>query len=256
MGRQFGRFRTGLLGRFTSFPTPVSTDTHGSDYSKTLHSPLFQDLSIFPLPNLGQPHTVYLVLGIVVVVLVVARRIPIVRGLVNIGMTLVLVGLLFVAVDQRRQFDPYVGKIARFLKIEDQQVVGGEVRIRMSPDGHFWARAKLNGVERRLLIDSGATITAISEKTAEDAGIDARIGVVPIVLQTANGSIAAKTGRIAQLKLGAIVARDLQVVVSPAFGNTNVLGMNFLSRLASWRVEENTLILVPHHPQKVDGDAG
>jgi len=42
-------------------------------------------------------------------------------------------------------------------------------------------------------------------------------------------------------------------VVSPAFGETNVLGMNFLSRLASWRVEENTLILVPHHPQKVEG---
>jgi aspartyl protease family protein len=27
--------------------------------------------------------------------------------------------------------------------------------------------------------------------------------------------------------------------------------MNFLSRLKSWRVEERTLILVPHHPQDV-----
>ena len=106
-------------------------------------------------------------------------------------MTLVLVGLLFVAVDQRRQFDPYVGKIARFLKIEDQQVVGGEVRIRMSPDGHFWARATIDGVSRRLLIDSGATITAISEKTAEKAGVEARVGVVPIVLQTTVGHSAA-----------------------------------------------------------------
>jgi aspartyl protease family protein len=108
-------------------------------------------------------------------------------------------------------------------------------------------------VSQRLLIDSGATITAISDKTAETAGIDARVGLVPIVLQTANGSIAAKTGKIASLRLGAIVARDLQVVVSPAFGATNVLGMNFLSRLASWRVEGDTLILVPHHPQKVEG---
>ncbi|MES3152607.1 retropepsin-like aspartic protease family protein [Sphingomonas faeni] len=231
----------------------VSTDTGCRDYAKILHSPLFQDPSIFTLPSLSQPHTLYVALGIAVVVLVVAQRIPIVRTLVNIGMTLVLVGLLFVAVDQRRQFDPYVGKIARFLKIEDQQVVGGEVRIRMSPDGHFWARATIDGVSRRLLIDSGATITAISEQTADAAGIDARVGVMPIVLQTANGPIAAKTGTIASLRLGAIVARDLQVVVSPAFGETNVLGMNFLSRLASWRVEENTLILVPHHPQKVDG---
>jgi len=27
--------------------------------------------------------------------------------------------------------------------------------------------------------------------------------------------------------------------------------MNLLSRLASWRVEGRTLILVPHHPQDV-----
>lgn len=194
----------------------------------------------------------YVTLGVVVLVLIVARRIPIVRGIVNLAMTLALVTLLFVAVDQRRQFDPYVGKVARFLKIEDQQVVGGEVRIRMSPDGHFWARATIDGVSRRLLIDSGATITAISAATADEAGIKARVGVMPVVLQTANGAIAAKTGTIATLHLGAIVARDLQVVVSPAFGDTNVLGMNFLSRLASWRVEENTLILVPHHPQRVD----
>jgi aspartyl protease family protein len=41
------------------------------------------------------------------------------------------------------------------------------------------------------------------------------------------------------------------VVVSPAFGNMNVVGMNFLSRLKSWRVEDGVLILQPHHPQAV-----
>jgi aspartyl protease family protein len=35
----------------------------------------------------------------------------------------------------------------------------------------------------------------------------------------------------------------------------DVLGMNFLSRLQSWRVEARTLILVPHHPQS-GGQAG
>ena len=203
------------------------------------------------LPDLAQHQTLYVALGVAVLVFVVAQRIPIVRTLVTLGVTLVLVALLFVAVGQRSQFDPYLGKIAKLLRIEDQQVVGGEVRIRMAADGHFWARARIDGVERRLLIDSGATITALSTKTADAAGIDAKSGVMPIVLQTANGAIPAQSGRIRELKLGAIVARDLQVVVSPAFGDTNVLGMNFLSRLASWRVEDNVLILVPHHPQKV-----
>jgi aspartyl protease family protein len=42
--------------------------------------------------------------------------------------------------------------------------------------------------------------------------------------------------------------------VAPGLGDANVIGMNLLSRLASWRVEDNTLILVPHHPQ-ADSDA-
>ncbi|RXD07150.1 TIGR02281 family clan AA aspartic protease [Sphingomonas sp. UV9] len=204
------------------------------------------------IPTFAEHQHLYLGLGALVLLLIVAQRVPVIRSLVNIVTTLALLAVLFVAIDQRRQFDPYIGKIARFLKIEDQQVVGGEVRIRMAADGHFWARATIDGISRRLLIDSGATITAISQQTADAARIDAKSSVVPIVLQTANGSIPAQTGRIRELKLGAIVARDLQVVVSPAFGETNVLGMNFLSRLASWRVEENVLIMVPHHPQKVD----
>ena len=32
---------------------------------------------------------------------------------------------------------------------------------------------------------------------------------------------------------------------SESFGDFNVIGMNVLARLGSWRVEDNTLILVP-----------
>jgi aspartyl protease family protein len=73
-----------------------------------------------------------------------------------------------------------------------------------------------------------------------------------VVLQTANGLAPARTGSVEELRLGNIVARDLKVVVSPAFGDMEVIGMNFLSKLASWRVEGRTLILVPHHPQADD----
>ena len=119
----------------------------------------------------------------------------------------------------------------------------------MASDGHFWAEARINGVRRRMLIDSGATVTAISEATAAAAGVRSGAAPVPVVLRTANGMAPARAARVEELRLGNIVARDLKVVVSPAFGNMEVIGMNFLSRLASWRVEGRTLILVPHRPQ-------
>ena len=47
-----------------------------------------------------------------------------------------------------------------------------------------------------------------------------------------------------------LLARDLDAVVAPGLGDTNVIGMNLLSRLKAWRVEDNTLILVPNAPQQ------
>jgi aspartyl protease family protein len=119
----------------------------------------------------------------------------------------------------------------------------------MAADGHFWVRASVNGVERRMLIDSGATVTAISQRTAHAAHVDTGVGLAPVVLQTANGAAPAETGTIDELKVGNIVARNLKVVSSPGLGDLDVVGMNFLSKLEGWRVEGRTLILVPHHPQ-------
>ena len=100
-----------------------------------------------------------------------------------------------------------------------------------------------------MLIDSGATVTAISTTTARQAGVDTKMGLTPVILRTANGATPARTGAIDELRIGNIVARNLKVVTSPGLGTLDVLGMNFLSKLESWRVEGRTLILVPHHPQ-------
>jgi aspartyl protease family protein len=190
---------------------------------------------------------------IVFVVLAVARRVPLVGTLLSLAFSTALVLLLFTVARRQAAFDPVLDPIARRLGLDDQVVAGREVRVPMASDGHFWARARIDGVPRRMLIDSGATVTALSPATAAAAGLDMRRGVLPVVLHTANGTIAARTARIGTLRLGDIVARDLAVVVSPGFGDTDVLGMNFLSRLKGWRVEGRTLILTPHHPTDARG---
>jgi aspartyl protease family protein len=191
----------------------------------------------------------YLVLLIFPISALIARRVPILRVVMSLAAWAVIIGLLVVVVGQREQFSPYLQRIASLLKLEDQNVVGRETRIRMAADGHFWARVTIDGVPRRMLIDSGATVTALSTRTAQAAALDVSNSVIPTVLTTANGQINAQTATVRELRVGDIAARDLGVVVSPAFGDTDVLGMNFLSKLKSWRVEGQTLILQPHHHQ-------
>lgn len=176
-------------------------------------------------------------------------RLPLVGRPLRFVFSLGLLALALFILVQQAPYQPQLGQVAERLGLDPQQVSGSEVRIRMARDGHFWADTTLNGVRRRMLIDSGATVTAISEATAAAARVEGNGAPVPVVLKTANGMAPARTGSVEELRLGNIVARDLKVVVSPAFGDMEVIGMNFLSKLASWRVEGRTLILVPNHPQ-------
>lgn len=201
------------------------------------------------LPEFATTWTFWAAVVAGVGILYLAGRVRFVGTLLRLALTVALVGVLIIAFSQRERFDPYFASAAARFGLSDQRVDGGEVRIRMSPDGHFWVRATIDGERQRLLVDSGATVTALSDRTAARAGLKLRTEPFPIVLRTANGNVTPRTAEIGELKFGTIVARDLPVVVSPAFGDMNVLGMNFLSRLKSWRVEDNWLILTPHNPQ-------
>ena len=179
----------------------------------------------------------------------VARRVPLrrVAGLLAVWALIFAAGLLIVG--ERERFEPYLRRAAVLLKLDNQSVVGKEVRIRMAADGHFWASVRIGATKRRMLIDSGATVTALSTGTAAEAGLRVSQPAVPTMIRTANGVVDAQVATVDQMTLGDIVARKLSVVVSPAFGRVDVLGMNFLSRLKRWRVEGSTMILTPHHPQ-------
>lgn len=175
----------------------------------------------------------------------IARRIPIMNVLKTAFAWIAIFGVGLVLVGQRDRIAPILADARDTLVGTEQSVVGETVRIRMAGDGHFWADVTLNGVKRRMLIDSGATVTAISGRTARAVALDTDADLRPVILRTANGQVAAKRARIERMTLGSIEAWDLPVVVSDAFGDVDVIGMNFLSRLGSWRVTGNTLILDP-----------
>ncbi|GAB5489470.1 MAG: hypothetical protein Pars2KO_30400 [Parasphingorhabdus sp.] len=127
----------------------------------------------------------------------------------------------------------------------DQQIAGTSLRIRQSPDGHFWVNAIVNNRPVRFLIDSGATTTAMNLTTATQTDVDVSKLGFPVILSTANGEVEAQRGSIQNLQLGSMNIKDLPIVVADAFGDSNVIGMNFLSKLDSWRVEGNEMILEP-----------
>jgi aspartyl protease family protein len=179
------------------------------------------------------------------------QRIPFVGRFIRFAFSAGLLAFLIFILLSQAPYQPELARLTDKLGLDDQKVAGKELRVQMASDGHFWVAASVNGVPRRMLIDSGATITALAPATARAAKVDTGTGLAPVVLQTANGAAPAETGKVDELRVGNIVARNLRIVTSPGLGRLDVLGMNFLSKLQSWRVEGRTLILVPHHPQDV-----
>ena len=122
-------------------------------------------------------------------------------------------------------------------------VVGQSVRIKKSDDGHFHVRASVNGKPIEFLIDSGATTTTLSAAAAANAGVEPSGGFA-VMVRTANGMVEAQRAEIALLTIGPITQANAPALIGGGeMGDTNLLGMSFLSSLKSWRVEEGQLVL-------------
>lgn len=119
-------------------------------------------------------------------------------------------------------------------------VEGGTVRIPMADDGHFWVDARINGQPARLMVDSGATVTTLSQETAAQTDLDLATPSI-VTVETANGAMVVQRTRARSIGIGNIEMDDLSVHVAP--GDVNVLGMNFLNRLSRYTVEGRWLIL-------------
>ncbi|MGZ8359148.1 MAG: retropepsin-like aspartic protease family protein [Allosphingosinicella sp.] len=188
-------------------------------------------------------HFIYLIVVLVFIgSALVVRRIPILQGLRMFVAWVLIFGAAFIVFTLKDEFLALGNRVMIEARGGVEQTAPGEIRIRQAPDGHFWVNAEINGKSVRFLVDSGATTTSLSRATADRVGIEPSGGLQAMV-QTANGVVMVDRGRAGTLKVGPIERQDVAVHISDAFGDLNVIGMNFLSTLSGWSVEGRTLVL-------------
>jgi aspartyl protease family protein len=116
--------------------------------------------------------------------------------------------------------------------------------LKAGQNGHFFAVAEINGSPVKVVVDTGASVVALSFEDAEQAGIDPGDLVYDVPISTANGTVNAARVTIRRVVIDGVRADDVQGMVLPQGAlNTTLLGMSFLSRLQSFQVRDGILYL-------------
>jgi aspartyl protease family protein len=110
--------------------------------------------------------------------------------------------------------------------------------------GHFQVDGRVDGRRLGFMIDTGASVIAL---TASDAG---RLGIHPAQrefvteVKTANGSVRGAPVRLDMVEIGDLVVRDVAALVLPDEAlSDNLLGLSFLSRLRRFEYSGGQLVL-------------
>lgn len=120
-----------------------------------------------------------------------------------------------------------------------------EVRIPAGRSGHYVSAFKANGRTIVGLIDTGATYVAINESTARSIGIKLSSADFKHKANTANGVTAAAFARLDAMEIGPIRVKNVDVFILKDHSlSETLIGMSFISKLSSFRVENSQLILM------------
>jgi aspartyl protease family protein len=120
-----------------------------------------------------------------------------------------------------------------------------EVVLTAGPGGHFISGGAINGQAVSFLVDTGATLVAMSQSEAARIGVDLRTGERGLS-GTANGTVPVVMVTLSSVRLGEVEISNVRAVVMPAQMPHVLLGNSFLTRFQMRR--ENDVMRLELRP--------
>ena len=136
-------------------------------------------------------------------------------------------------------------KAPRTAAVEAPVPAGGRtLSIPRDARGHFQTDARIDGQRIDFMVDTGASVVALNEKSAARFGLRPSRSDYNATVSTANGTIKAARTRIAMMEVGGLIVRDVDAMVLPDEAlSENLLGLSFLSRLKRFEYANGRLVL-------------
>jgi len=122
---------------------------------------------------------------------------------------------------------------------------GTDAQVVKGADGHYWAEANIEGKAVRVLVDTGASVVALTRADALRLGVDPEPEAFTGKVQTASGVVRAAPVQLKTISVaGARVDRVEALVVEQGL-EYSLLGMSYLGRLSAFSATPAGLTLRP-----------
>lgn len=110
--------------------------------------------------------------------------------------------------------------------------------------GHYMVHPTIDNFRVRMMVDTGASIVALTAQDAAALGITPRASDYKMGLSTANGVVRGARVNLREIRLGDILVRNVEAVVLPAGAlGVSLLGTSFLGKLRGYEVQAGRMVL-------------
>ena len=121
------------------------------------------------------------------------------------------------------------------------EAAGSKVVLSAGSGGHFTTQGQVNGRAVSLMVDTGATYVVLSQAEADRAGLTYTTGQ-PVQMSTANGVIPGWRLKLNSVRIGDVVAYEVDAVVSSGAMPYVLLGNSFLTRFQMTRTNDQMVL--------------
>jgi aspartyl protease family protein len=118
---------------------------------------------------------------------------------------------------------------------------GTRVVLSAGSNGHFLTQGQINGKSVPMVVDTGASVVALSVEEAQRVGLNYQTGE-RVQMGTANGVITAWRIKLATVRVGDVLVYDVDSVVSSGAMPYVLLGNSFLSRFQMTRTNDQMVL--------------
>ncbi|MEZ5680617.1 MAG: TIGR02281 family clan AA aspartic protease [Erythrobacter sp.] len=119
----------------------------------------------------------------------------------------------------------------------------GETVLPRGQNGHFFADASVNGVPVGFMVDTGASVIALTGADAAAAGLMWNEADVRVVASGASGPVRGVYVRLDSVELGGHRADNVDAIIVPEGLGISLLGQSFLRTIEPVRIEGDQMIL-------------